>query len=395
MKTVNEIKKTPIKDSCDVFVAGGGVAGIAAALAAAREGAKVILCEREYTLGGLATLGLITIYLPLCDGFGRQVSKGIADELLRLSVKYGAQDKYPDAWLENGNEAQRKEQRFEVQYNPHVFATLAEQLLIENGVKIIYGTFVCAVDMYDNRIKSVIIENKSGRSAIEVKNVVDTTGDADIAYMSGEDVYVNSDGNPLAAWYYSSDKNGNNLNMMGVADVTGEDVSGDNITPLSNDRYSGIDANELSSLMVKMRGQILNKWIQRKENEKNIDISQMPTIPQLRMTRRLKSDFELKIEHQDTYFADSIGMIGNWRRRGPITEIPYRALYGTKVKNLITAGRCISSAGDMWDLTRVIPSCAVTGQAAGCAASIGADFCDVNIDELQAKLTAAGVELHI
>ena len=64
MKTVNEIKKTPIKDSCDVFAAGGGVAGIATALAAAREGAKVILCEREYTLGGLATLGLITIYLP-------------------------------------------------------------------------------------------------------------------------------------------------------------------------------------------------------------------------------------------------------------------------------------------------------------------------------------------
>ncbi|MEE1126936.1 MAG: FAD-dependent oxidoreductase, partial [Acutalibacteraceae bacterium] len=61
-------RNTPISDKCDLLVAGGGIAGISAALAAAREGAKVTLIEREYMLGGLATLGLIAIYLPLCDG---------------------------------------------------------------------------------------------------------------------------------------------------------------------------------------------------------------------------------------------------------------------------------------------------------------------------------------
>lgn len=65
---------------CDVLVAGGGVAGIAAALAAARGGAKVILLEKAFMLGGLATAGLVTIYLPLCDGMGRQVSFGLAEE---------------------------------------------------------------------------------------------------------------------------------------------------------------------------------------------------------------------------------------------------------------------------------------------------------------------------
>ena len=72
----------------------GGFAGISAALAAAREGKRVILFEKEYMLGGLGTAGLIAIYLPLCDGLGHQVSFGIAEELLRLSVTYGAEDIY-------------------------------------------------------------------------------------------------------------------------------------------------------------------------------------------------------------------------------------------------------------------------------------------------------------
>ena len=68
---------------CDVLVCGGGIAGVAAAIAAAREGAKVVLTEREYALGGLATLGLITIYLPMCDGLGHQAEYGLVEELLR------------------------------------------------------------------------------------------------------------------------------------------------------------------------------------------------------------------------------------------------------------------------------------------------------------------------
>ena len=80
-RTIKEELITPITSSCEVCVVGGGVAGIAAALAAAREGAKVTLIENSFVLGGLATSGLITIYLPLCDGMGEQVPFGIAEEL--------------------------------------------------------------------------------------------------------------------------------------------------------------------------------------------------------------------------------------------------------------------------------------------------------------------------
>ena len=86
---INETLATEIKGKCEVLVAGGGIAGIAAALAAARTGADVLLLEREYILGGLGTAGIVTIYLPLCDGMGNQVSFGIAEELLRLSIQHG------------------------------------------------------------------------------------------------------------------------------------------------------------------------------------------------------------------------------------------------------------------------------------------------------------------
>ena len=93
--------ETPIIKKCDVLVCGGGFAGISAAIAAARQNKKVVLLEKSFMLGGLATSGLVTYYLPLCDGLGKQVSFGIAEELFHLSIKMGAEDSYPENWLDN------------------------------------------------------------------------------------------------------------------------------------------------------------------------------------------------------------------------------------------------------------------------------------------------------
>ena len=119
--------KVEIADEYDVAVCGGGIAGIAAALAAARQGAKTVLFEKNYMLGGLGTAGIVTVYLPICDGLGKQVSYGIAEELLRLSIKHGCEDKYPDNWLENNGSRTEKDKRFEAQYNPQMFAILTEE----------------------------------------------------------------------------------------------------------------------------------------------------------------------------------------------------------------------------------------------------------------------------
>ena len=77
---LEETITTKVEDTYDVAVCGGGFAGISAALASARQGKKTVLFERQFMLGGLGTSGIVTIYLPLCDGYGHQVSFGIAEE---------------------------------------------------------------------------------------------------------------------------------------------------------------------------------------------------------------------------------------------------------------------------------------------------------------------------
>ena len=124
MATVAEpARETPLIDTADVVVAGGGIAGCAAALAAARNGASVLLIEKQTMLGGLATAGLITYYLPLCDGEGRQMSYGIAEEFLRLSVRHYPEADIPESWKKNGGldpdyaEA-RRAVRYETRFSP-------------------------------------------------------------------------------------------------------------------------------------------------------------------------------------------------------------------------------------------------------------------------------------
>ena len=200
--TICENLVTPVSDHAEVVVAGGGIAGIAAALAAARNGADVLLIEAEYALGGLATLGLITMYLPLCDGCGHQVSFGIAEELLRLSVKHGHEGVYPAAWLEGGSDEEKIKTRFRADYNGPLFCIEAERLLLEAGVRILYGTRVCRAVTDGDRITALVVENKSGRYALTVKSVIDATGDADIAESAGAGTVRFGGGNLLAAWYY-------------------------------------------------------------------------------------------------------------------------------------------------------------------------------------------------
>lgn len=128
-------------------------------------------------VGGLATAGLIAIYLPLCDGRGRQVSFSVAEELLRLSVCEGGGE-VPALWQEPHTPEERAYCRFKLEYNPQLAAIAWEQALTVAGVRILYGTSVCAIDQADGMIRHVIVENKSGRSAIAVKSVIDATGDA-------------------------------------------------------------------------------------------------------------------------------------------------------------------------------------------------------------------------
>lgn len=374
----------------DVAVAGGGIAGIAAALSAARNGAKVCIIEKEVMLGGLATAGLVVIYLPLCDGMGNQVIYGIGEELLKLSLKYDTQTEVPSCWKPSApvDAEARKKQRYSVTYNPYLFAIAAEELLLAEGIDLIYDSVVTGLDVQDGAIASLNIYNKSGNVTIRAKSFVDATGDADLCRLSGERTAVYKE-NKLASWNYYSD--GKSVHLHGLAEPLYEPKS------YYKRFYDGTDYEDITQSLLDSRQMLMEDIQKKRKTNPLVTPVTLPSIPLMRMTRRLVGAYELDESEEGKWFDDAIGMTGDWRKPGPVFYLPYRCLYGHTVKNLITAGRCISVTTPMWDITRVIPTCAVTGQAAGAAAAMQASgaggFASLSVLELQERLTGQGVRL--
>lgn len=388
-RIIKETLHTPVKHTCQVLVAGGGIAGIAAALAAARSGKKTILLERGFLLGGLATVGMVAIYLPIGDGKGRQAGFGIAEELLHLTKRYEVENCFPYSWRKEGmsEEDKKKYAGICVKYNPNEYALTLEQLLLQAGVTILYGTVAVAVEREGDRIRSLMVQNKGGRSAIETEFVVDATGDGDIFAMAGAPTVLCSQKNPVAAWYMFSRGDTPQLRILGEADHPDESV------PVAQKRFYGVTGEELTQV-VQIAHQSILEEVDKEKRQGTYDLLCLPGIPQLRMTRRIVGAYTIPNVPEERY-ADSIGMVASWRKRGVIYEIPFGSLYGRDFSNLITAGRSLSAELTMWDICRVIPACAVTGQAAGVAAALGQDVRTLSVHVLQEALQAEGVRLHL
>ncbi|HBN83784.1 MAG TPA: hypothetical protein DDZ89_08055, partial [Clostridiales bacterium] len=167
--------------------------------------------------------------------------------------------------------------------------------------------------------------------------------------------------------------------------------------PADSRLYSGISIEDISQHCIDGRKMILNH-LQKMKEEGNPSIYPLiiPTFPGFRMTRRLAGSFEFSEDkHERCWFSDAIGMIGNWKRSGPRYSIPYRAIKASKNTNLFAVGRCCCADKSGWDLTRVIPTCAVTGEAAGVAAAILSENEEQpKIQELQETLVKNGVLLN-
>ena len=169
----------------DVAVCGAGIAGCAAAIAAARQGMKTVLLEKQCLLGGLATGGLIYIYLPLCDGFGKKVIGGIAEEMIRRCTEYGPFD-LPEKWggPEGGYPGIGGE-RYQCCFSPAGFCMTLDKMLLEAGVELYLDTMVIRTELDDGRVSGVVAATSSEMIGIEAKCFVDATGGAFIARQAG------------------------------------------------------------------------------------------------------------------------------------------------------------------------------------------------------------------
>ena len=356
------------------------------------------MIEKEFGLGGLATLGNVIVYLPLCDGMGNQVIKGIGEELLKLSVRNGydrvpgceGYDTIPDCWLRGGDKEKRGEKRYQVAFNPMWYLLELEEYIADNHVKLYYDTRFCGVVKDDGVIKAVVVENKSGRSAIKCGAVVDASGDADVCWHAGEKT-VSWRTNVRAGWFYYFDGQQVQLNKFSKwYDPNGKPM------PKSGRGFAGDNADDVTEFVLATRKLIKKELVKLKKVNPSTSPLFMPSIPDFRMTRMLKGRVALDASHDKVWFDDAVGMTGDWRRKGPIFYIPLRSLTAVDTGNLITAGRCMSSGTTGWDILRVIPTCAVTGEAAGGASAMlrkkkKSTFAELSIVELQKTLRSQNV----
>lgn len=362
-------RRVPIAGEYDVVVVGGGIAGVAAAVAAARNGASVCLIEKQCALGGLATLGIVTVYLPLCDGRGRQVVGGLGEELLKLSVADGSGEEVPACWRRGGDKAERARRRYRVRFNPASYLIALERLTVEAGVKLLYDTVFCRTVRAGRRITAVVVENKSGRSAVACRVVVDASGDADVCSAAGERC-VSWKTNVAGGWFYTLDGAGR---AELVPFTLPFDQTGLGVPEGGGRGFAGDDADDVTAQVVATRQAILRRLAElRAERGGPLHPLMVPAVPTFRMTRRLRKPVELTRDDDRRPLPDAVGRIGSWLSDGLVFDIPFGALTAEKTDNLLAAGRCIAVDETAWPYTRVIPGCAVTGEAAGTAAAMAA-----------------------
>ena len=200
VQTIDEpARPLPIRAECDVAVVGGGPAGIAAAVASARNGADTILLERYGALGGLATGGLIILLLTMDDGEGRQVIAGLCQEFIdRLAARGAAVQPTASQWGSQDPELVELYSRwglvwgrspavvrYAVAYDPEEFRFIANDMVLASGAKLLLHAWGARAIMDGDRIAAVAIESKSGREAIKAKVVIDATGDGDVFASAG------------------------------------------------------------------------------------------------------------------------------------------------------------------------------------------------------------------
>lgn len=444
MKTFLEAaREIRVFGETEVLVVGGGPAGIAAAVSAARTGAKTTLIERYGHLGGMSTGGLVILIPFMSDGTAERPIAGICQELIdRLDAIGGAvhpKDEEvgstePDTvnfWRRRGTGSMATGGivRYGTLVDPEKLKCVLNDMIEEAGVKLILHSWGSRAVMEGNDIKGVYFESKSGRQAILSRITIDTTGDGDVFASAGAEFDGTMDPKVrsanLALVFRIAGVNADRYldfqeNQRAEHDALMNELTGmggfntywrsahDDVLWCNNwiPGLSALNVEDLTKVEVEVRKSMrlsldfLKKRIPGFENSFLMDTaSQLGT----RGSRRLTGEYVVTWNDvlSGTVHPDSVAVLPHLGHKVsdgfPRVYLPYRSLVPRKINNLLVAGRCFSSDIAANNVLNWIQQCIPMGQAAGTAAALAlkSDVQPRKIDTtlLQTALLRQGVPL--
>lgn len=402
MDTIRFSAEVPVKGSYDVIVCGGGVAGCAAALEARRHGKSALLIEKSIALGGLATIGLINYFVPMCNGMGTPICKGMAEEFLRLSIKYGY-DTLPEIWADGmGRPSKEAQPRYVTKFSAPIFSMALTELMYNEGVDLLFDTVVSTPVMEGRICSGLVVQNKSGLEYYAGRMIVDTTGDSDVLFRAGVPTVMGGNfhtfsltGATLESVRRTLEKRDLRYLAVGYSGGSANLYGGGH--PEGKPYWKGTESDDVTNYVRENHIEALNKI--KGDNRRERDILQLPNMPDLRTTRRIDGDATLDAE-RDAYrhAPDSVCAVNDFERNGYLYEVPLGCLCRKDSPNILTAGRSASGRGWGWDVLRVIPPAILTGQAAGLACALAIDSkcgaAEVDIAKMQGMLADENVMIH-
>ena len=421
----------PVVARSDVVVVGGGPAGLAAAVSAARNGASVTLLERYAYLGGLAAGGMVLVLDDFADGAAEITVRGIAQEMverletLDLAVYAPPGDRILSdemwrRWSRWGvfdiyQQGPKKSIVYAVAFDPDGWKRVSNDLTEEAGIDLRLHSWYSAPILEGDTIKGVICETKAGPQAIVGDVVIDASGDADVAAGAGapfvEGSYMvttvfrlgNVDTDAAEQFEHELPAECHGINRAARRILGGSWAIWWLKTPLPGvvwcncphmTGYSGLSVEDLTAADREGRKRIADLVAYVREHypgfEKAFVVDVAPQIG-VRQSRLIEGEYVVTKDDvvNRAHFGDSVA-----RGRGYYT--PYRAMLPRGVEQLLMAGRHYSVTPEAQKLSREIPPCMSMGEAAGVAAVEALDndvtVRKVDVATVQRRLRAQGAD---